>query len=91
MSTKKKHDIRIFREGITSDWEKRDIEEKQKFIFLLISANKYFLGSGIHFFSVILWIFSKLLEILVNNVINTADDIKSIVQNTWKRLHGFLL
>ena len=44
--TKKKHDIRIFRDGIRSDSEKRGIEEKQN----LISANKYFLRSGIHFY-----------------------------------------
>ena len=33
-----------------SDSEKRGIEEKQKIIVLLISANKCFLCSGIHFY-----------------------------------------
>ena len=48
--TKKKHDIRRFKDGIRSDSEKRDIEENQKVIVLLISANKCILCSGIHFY-----------------------------------------
>ena len=45
--SKKKHDIRKIRDCIRSDSEKRDIENKQKFAFLLISANKDSLCSGI--------------------------------------------
>ena len=45
--SKNKHDILKFRDCITSDSEKPDTEYKQKFTFLLISANKYSLLSGI--------------------------------------------
>ena len=45
--SKKKHDIRKVRDCIRSDSEKRGIENKQKFAFLLISANKDSLCSGI--------------------------------------------
>ena len=44
---KKKSDIRKVRDCIRSDSEKRDIEKKQKFAFLLISANKDSLCLGI--------------------------------------------
>ena len=44
---KKKHDIQKFRECIRSDSEKRDRKNKQKFAFLLISANKDSLWSVI--------------------------------------------
>ena len=43
----KKHDIRKVRDCIRFDSKKRDIENKQKFAFLLISANKDSLCSGI--------------------------------------------
>ena len=36
--TIKKHDMRIFRDCIRSDLEKRDIENRQKTNFLLMSA-----------------------------------------------------
>ena len=52
--TKKKHDIQRFRDGIRSDSEKQGIEEKQKIIILLISANKCFLCSGIHFYETVI-------------------------------------
>ena len=47
---KEKHDISIFRDCIRSDPEKGDIEKKQKITFLLISANKDSLCSGIRFY-----------------------------------------
>ena len=47
--TKKKHDIRIFRNYIRPESEKEDIQEKQKKFFLLISTNKDSLYSGIYF------------------------------------------
>ena len=47
--SKKKHDIRIFRDCIRSDSEKRDIENKQILAFLLISANKDSLCSNVLF------------------------------------------
>ena len=40
----------MFRDGIRYDLEKRDIKKKQKNFFLLISVNKYFLCSSIHFY-----------------------------------------
>ena len=45
--SKNKHDIRKVRDCIRPDSEKRDIENKQILAFLLISANKDSLCSGI--------------------------------------------
>ena len=46
--SKKKHDIQKIRDCIRSNSEKRDTENKQKkYIFLLMSANKGSLRSGI--------------------------------------------
>ena len=64
--SKKKHDIRRFRDGIRSDSEKRGIEEKQKIIVLQISANKCFLCSGIHFYEKAI-IFLSLYEVLAKS------------------------
>ena len=44
---KKKHDIQKFRDCIRSNSEKRNSENKQTFAFMLISANKDSLCSGI--------------------------------------------
>ena len=64
--TKKKHDIRIFRDCIRSDSEKGDIEKKQKLTFLLISANKDSLCSGVHFYETII-IFLQFHEVLAKS------------------------
>ena len=50
-----------WRENLT---EKRDIEKKQKVSFLLISAKKDLICSGIHFHETVI-IFSQFYEILV--------------------------
>ena len=47
--TWKKHDIQKFRDCIRSTSEKQDSENKQKFAFLLISANKDSLCSNLLF------------------------------------------
>ena len=80
-----------------SDSEKWGIEEKQKIIVLQISANKCFLCSGIHFyekgnyFSVIVWSFSKIMEILVKNVKKTADGIKLFLAIFEKTYYGLYM
>ena len=38
-SDSEKHDMRKFRDGVRSDSEKQGIEEKQKIIVLLLSEN----------------------------------------------------
>ena len=66
--TWKKHDIQKFRDCIRSTSEKQDSENKQKFAFLLISANKDSLCSVIqtyfswnsNYLSIILWSFSNI-------------------------------
>ena len=65
--TKKKHDIQRFRDGIRSNLEKQGIEEKQKNIVLLISANKCFLCSGIHFYETAI-IFLSVYEVLAKSL-----------------------
>ena len=65
--TKKKHDIQRFRDGIRSDSEEQGIEEKQKIIVLLISANKWFLCSGIHFYETTI-IFLSFYEVLAKSL-----------------------
>ena len=65
--TKKKHDIQRFRDGIRSNLEKQGIEEKQKNIVLLISANKCFLCSGIHFYETAI-IFLSFYEVLAKSL-----------------------
>ena len=58
------HDIRKFKDCIRSDSEKWDIEKKKKKItFLLISANKDSLCSGIHFYETAI-IFSEFSDVL---------------------------
>ena len=64
--TKKKHDIRRYRDGIRSDSEKRGIEEKQKIIVLQISENKGFLCSGFHFYETAI-IFLSFYEVLAES------------------------
>ena len=58
--TKKKHDIRIFGNYIRPDSEKGDIEKNQKITFLLISANKDSLCSGIHFHEMAIFFYNSL-------------------------------
>ena len=79
-----------------SDSEKKVIEENQKFIFLLISERKkffvfrYSFSWNDNYFFVIFWSFSKIMEILVKNIIKTADDIKlfsAIFQKTYYGLY----
>ena len=48
--TIKKHDIRIFRDCIRSDLEKRDIENRQKKKIFADVSKKYSLCSGIYFY-----------------------------------------
>ena len=84
----KKHDIRKFRDCIRSYSDKRDVETRQKFAFLLISANKYTLCLGIQtyffmkqqlsFYKSLKFqqytsIESKIIGILVKSVMKTAD------------------
>ena len=64
--TKKKHDMRIFRDCIRSDSEKGDIEKNQKITFLLISTNKYSSCPGIDFYKTAI-IFLKFYEVLAKS------------------------
>ena len=64
------------KDGIRPDSEKRDIEETQKVFFADISKYETFLWNG-NYFAVILCSFSKIMEILVKNIIKTADGISN--------------
>ena len=84
----KKHDIRKFRDCIRSYSDKRDVETRQKFAFLLISANKntlclgiqtyFFMKQQLSFYKSLKFqqytsIESKIIGILVKSVMKTAD------------------
>ena len=76
--SKEKHDIQTFRDGIISDSKKRDIQNKEKFSFLLLSANKSSWCSVIQTW--FLWNnnylpvkLNTIIENLVSSFMKTAD------------------
>ena len=98
---KKKYDTQRFTDCIRSNSEKLDSKNKQKFTFLLISANKDLLYSGFqtcfswnnNYRSITLWYIStgsKIVVILVKSVMKTTDASKlflAIFERTYDGLY----